>query len=124
MITAAILKNIHTKVLLKALRSTRAHQSHTNKIIAQEAFDDEWRDATDDDVEARGTPFLNLKDTESIVDAYLLGYVYDDHTPSSITVAQLKSELATREHVPNKLEAKEIRKKKALAGKNKGKKDK
>ncbi len=39
------------------------------------------------------------------------------------TVAEVKAELATREHVPNKQEAKEIRRARAKRGRNRGRRD-
>lgn len=40
-----------------------------------------------------------------------------DNSPYMVTTAQVKAELATREHVPTKQESKEIRKAKKKAGK-------
>lgn len=116
MITAKHLKNIHTKVLLRALRQTRARNSSEIRLLESIA-------------DARGIKFSELHsvtdemldDYRRIVDAYSLGANFLE--PSSVTITQLKAELATREHVPNKKESVVLRKAKQKAGRNKGRRD-
>lgn len=47
----------------------------------------------------------------------------DNHEGNYVTVDEIKGILATREHIPNKQEAKVARQAKAKAQKNKGRRD-
>lgn len=58
---------------------------------------------------------------QAYVEPRALGY--DDYTNVRITIAQLKAELAKREHVPNKQESITLRKAKHQRGRQKGRKD-
>lgn len=55
------------------------------------------------------------------VDPLVLGY--DEYTRVDVTVAELKAELSTREHVPNKQESKALRKAKQQRNRQKGRRD-
>lgn len=109
-ITANVLSKLHTKVLLNALQSARRTQSHLATII-------------DRIVEERGLAHVE-QPTEGLapVEAIDLGDCWGE--PCTVTIAELKAELAKRPHVPNKQEAKAIRQAKAQANKNKGRRAK
>lgn len=109
--TEAILPTLNTRHLLKALRMTRAFDSRLHGTI-------------DRILEMRDMPPAERVDDDKniIVDAWLLGGLFHGDT-SEITVAQLKVELAKREHVPNKQESIELRKAKNLRGRQKGRCD-
>jgi hypothetical protein len=109
-VTAAILPKLHTRLLLKALRMTRARGSHMAGII---------EDIT-------GTPYpdqdeVQEEDTVTTVDADLIGGHWEEL--SEVTIAQLKEELAKREHIPNKPEARQIRQERAAQGRQRGRRD-
>lgn len=53
-----------------------------------------------------------------VIDDDLLRYAINDNPDTTVSLGQLKRELATREHVPNKIEAKAARKAKAHAQRN------
>jgi hypothetical protein len=112
-ITRDDLKRLHTRQLLNALRDVRTQISQANHSFRQM---DEQRPIT---------TFLSevevCTDENSVVEAYLLGRTHDEG--SEVTVVDLKAELATREHVPNKQEAKEIRRKKAQANRGQGRRN-
>lgn len=108
--TEAILPSLHTRQLLKALRMTRAFVSRLHGTL-------------DRILEMRDLPPADRGPVDQdIVDAWLLGGEFYSDT-SEITVAQLKAELAKREHVPNKQESIELRKAKNLRGRQKGRCD-
>jgi len=76
--------------------------------------------------EITGSPYPDLddvqeEDTVTIVDADLIGGVWEGH--SEVTVAQLKEELAKREHVLNKPEGSAARRARQLQGRQKGRRD-
>jgi hypothetical protein len=116
-IVAEDMKRLHTRVLLKALRMTRMRNSSEFQLLESIRV-------------ARGIPFRDLEsiteemmtDHARVVEAYLLGGIYGQ-TESAVTVEQLKAELATREHIPNKQESIALRKAKQQAGRNKGRRD-
>ena len=109
--TEAILPSLKTRQLLNALRKTRAFASRLHGTL-------------DRILEMRDLPPADRGDVDQgIVDAWLLGGEFYSDT-SEITVAQLKAELAKREHVPNKQESIELRKAKNLRGRQKGRGDK
>jgi hypothetical protein len=62
---------------------------------------------------AQGTENQAAEEDYAILD------VMGDHSGCVVTLAQIKAELATRPHVPNKAEAKVIRQERAKAGRNK-----
>ena len=114
MITSRSLPQLHTKVLLRALRMTRARNSSETMLV-------------DSICTARGVKVSDvtesmMSDHARIVAAWLLGGVYGE-TESTVTIKQLKAELAKREHVPNKLESIALRKAKQLRGSQKGRKN-
>lgn len=97
MIDKTYLKQLHTKQMLKVLQGVRARDARL---------------------------YGNIPPDKSYVNPiYHLG-LCGDGTPCTITLADLYEELATRPHVPNKIESKQIRKEKHARGKNKGRKDK
>jgi hypothetical protein len=109
-----ILKSLHTKQLLKALRKS---------CVAQEQLDARYFEFHDGDPDV--ARMHNVEPGSYNKDAYYKNHAvaatcfgYDDYIGSTITVADLKAELAIREHVPNKIEAKKIRQEKAKARKN------
>lgn len=112
-ITAENLKSLHTKVLLKALRRSGIDDTQLVRLRS--------------DTRTLGLPedpTLRSKESlyeRSLVHAWDLGF--DKYTQSEVTVAQLKAELATRPHIPNKIESKALRKAKAQSNRQKGRKD-
>ena len=113
-VTAKRLPKLHTKVLLKALQSTRAFSSNIDRIIESVCVE-------------RGLnvveqPSQDELDKKTIVDGFLIGGFYPEE--STVTVAQLKAELAKREHVPNKQESIALRKAKQQRNRQKGRKNK
>lgn len=110
-ITAASLPRLHTKVLLRALRLC--------------CIDDKQLEAWSQHAHDTNAPEPPLPKKElyvnKCVDAWSLGFEYN--MGSTVTMDELKKELAKRPHVPNKQESKAIRKEKALAGRNKGRRD-
>ena len=98
-----LLKVLHTKQLLRALRKCCVDQHMLNLWYPPDGELSKFRDK-------------ELFEREHTAAATCFGY--EDYVGSSITIADLKAELATREHVPNKVEAKEIRRAKAKAKKN------
>lgn len=46
------------------------------------------------------------------------GYVWTAYETNEVTIEQIKAELATREHVPNKIEAKALRQQAAKEKRN------
>jgi hypothetical protein len=103
------LKKIHTKVLLNALRSARANEDNqekiVNNIISIRGYTIGFYQRGCDRVKLHKRP-----DEDIIIDI--------DHSGGKVSVAELKAELAMREHVPNKIEAKKIRQDKAHAKRN------
>lgn len=111
--TLKVLGQLPTPVLLKALRMTRAHVSRVNKLV------DELHSLREMPV----LPGDRIEDDDNIlVEAWLLGGGF--HCDSStVTINQLKAELAKRPHVPNKQESKAIRKAKQENNRRKGRRD-
>jgi hypothetical protein len=110
----ADLKKIHTKVLLNALRSARAHEDNQERIVNEIMFNRGYKISWN---EKKGRDWIKLTlrpDKDIIVELMNDRYIGE----SAITVADLKAELDTREHIPNKIEAKAIRQEKARAKKN------
>jgi len=72
------------------------------------------------------TPYLKGLHTRQLMnlreDCYRFGnegtYIGNTSSNKWVTVEQVNAELSTREHIPNKKEAKEIRQQKALAKRN------
>lgn len=99
MIDKTHLKLLHTKQLLKVMANVRAYRNQLNswgKVVPLN--------------ECYVNPFYHLNLCSS--------------GPCSITLADIYEELATRPHVPNKAESKQLRKEKHARGKNKGRHDK
>lgn len=109
MINESNLKQLHVRVLLKALRLVRAQQHGMRKIF-EHVFN--VRAAREMTIPTPAT---------TLVPACFLGSVYEEE--SSVTIEQLKAELATRPHVPNKVEAKFHRRKAAKTARRRGRKD-
>ncbi len=107
--TVADLPRLHTRQLLRALRTVRAQQHNMLRILKEVLA---ARNITD---------LSDASWLESMVPAYLLGGTYEEHT--TVTVGQLKDELSRRPHVPNKREGRRLRQKAALMGRARGKKD-
>lgn len=93
-ITASHLEKLHTKVLLRALRLTRDVPYW-------------WYEERKTDLD--------------VVSPFLIGGSYMDE--STVTVSQLKDELAKRPHVPNKQEGRLARRKRAKQGRQRGRRD-
>lgn len=112
-ITAADLKRFDTRVLLRALRLSCASDQQLQKI--------------NDDRATFGLPPIDAFTSkekyyeQAYVESRAFGY--PDYFPIEITIAQLKNELATRGHVPNKQESIELRKAKQLRNSQKGRRD-
>lgn len=108
------LTKLHTRQLLRALRMTRARNSCTfalvDSILSTRAADAHGR-ITAEEIDA-GRPFI---------DGDLLGLPYG--TPTTVTIEELKAELAKRPHVPNKQESQALRRAKNLRGRQKGRGD-
>jgi hypothetical protein len=113
MITKDTLAKLHTRVLLKALRLSCASEQQLWKI--------------NEDRAAIGLPALEAFASkeryyqQAFVEPRALGL--EEGTRIDVTIAELKAELATRPHVPNKQESKAIRKAKALDNRNRGRRD-
>jgi hypothetical protein len=115
-LTAEMLPKFHTRQLLIALRKCCVSDAGIQNVFE--------RDYDGDPEYAKTWGFERDKSkiyAKEIVPPRALGY--DDYCGSTITVADLKAELAKRPHVPNKQESKALRQAKAQAGKNKGRKD-
>lgn len=115
-ITKESLKSYHTKQLLNALRKC---------CIDQRQLDDSALYNFDNDGEYIKECGLSWNDFDkheiyqrSIVPPEALGHLSSEGWASVVTIAELKQELSLREHVMNKLEAKELRREKAKAKKN------
>src|SRR5579885_154067 len=112
-VTVADLKRMHTRALLKALRLSCTSDEQVQQV-------------NDDRMAANMWP---LDDYTSKDAYYGLAYVpapalgLDDSARVDVTIAQLKAELATRGHVPNKQESKALRKAKQLRNRQKGRGD-
>jgi hypothetical protein len=91
---AEYLKTLHTRVLLPIYQRARGY------------LWTRWHE---------GEPYDPEKPT--YVNAQFFGYE-PYGVISNITLEQMRAELATREHVPNKVEAKKIRQEKAKAKRN------
>ena len=105
-LTAADLPNLSTRLLLKGLRLFRVDESRFGNIIH----------------EITGEEHKVNDEGEVIVPAWCLGG--DFYTgQSTVTLAQLKTELATRPHVPNIPEGRAKRQAAAKMGRSKGRKD-
>lgn len=107
--TVADLPALHTRRLLKAFRVVRAQQHSMLRILHEVLASRGVHDMAD-------PGWLG-----STVPAYLLGGTYEEL--STVTVGQLKAELAGRPHVPNKQESRELRRRRALKGSSRGKRD-
>lgn len=107
--TVADLPRLHTRQLLLAFRSARAQQHNMLQILREVLAVRGIRDLADGS-------WLN-----STVTADLLGGTYEEH--STVTVGQLKAELSSRPHVPNKQESRLLRQRAARMGRTKGKRD-
>lgn len=84
------LTQVHTKQLLNGLRSFRAAESRAQEMG--------WYDEVRTGPSHVSKEFLGFKSTDKVIEP---------------TLAEVKAELATREHVPNKQEAKKIRQERA-----------
>jgi len=113
-ITAADLAGLHTKVLLRALRQTTARNSSQHHLIERicDTCGIRPSDVTQEMVVAH----------RQVVDDDLLGGTYGAGT-STVTVEQLRAELARRLHVPNKQESRILRREKNERGRGRGRCD-
>ena len=91
---------------------TRARISHVECIVESITGEYEATRNVDDRFE---------EDDVNIVDADLIGGMWEEH--SDVTVAQLKEELAKREHVMNKPEGSAARRARQLQGRQRGRRD-
>jgi hypothetical protein len=123
MITVQMLKSMHTKTLLKVLNIFRRSSV---PIRSQAELDLIWeRDFSSSPELAGFAGFIRDRD-ELHKRTYLTPkmFGYEDYgCTCEVTIADLKNELATREHVPNKKEAKQLRKKKIKESVGKGRRD-
>jgi hypothetical protein len=99
------LKKIHTKVLLNMLRSARANESAIAKTT-KEILHERGMCCGDTNAEWQFLPDHKIMIT------------LNSRGNAKVSVAELKAELATREHIPNKPEAKKIRQEKAKQKRN------
>lgn len=106
-ITKEYLKSLHTKQLLNALRRCCVNQEQLD-----EAFDNA------DDRDSRELTNKQLFECTHAVPVQAFGHDEHEGWTSVVTIAELKQELSTREHVMNKLEVKEARRAKAKLQKN------
>lgn len=110
------LKQLHTRKLLKVLRKT---------CVSQEQLDAWYLDVYggfEDLAEKAGfTPVKSEYEKRANIPAEVFGF--EDWVQSEVTLADLKAELATRPHVPNKIEAREIRKAKNKKNRGKGRRN-
>jgi ssDNA-binding Zn-finger/Zn-ribbon topoisomerase 1 len=111
-VTKVDLAKFHTKQLLNVMRMHHRNNAQLDRY-AQENY------GGDSDIAAGFGE--KIHDRESLyevrtIDPVCFGLPENDKTHEPVTIAQLKAELATREHVPNKKEAKMIRQDKALRG--------
>ena len=81
------------------------------KVIDQPTISQEYREG------------LEKASREKIVYVPPQAFGYSSYVVTRITIADLKAELATREHVPNKQEAKVLRRKKNQQNRRKGRGD-
>jgi len=112
-ITAKDLKRMHTRVLLKALRYSCAFDQQLIKINFDRAM-------------FMLPPIDAYTSKEKYYEqAYVQprAFGYDDYVDVQVTIAELKNELATREHIPNKQESIQLRKAKQLRNSQKGRRD-
>lgn len=121
-ITKESLKSYHTKQLLSALRKCCVNQQQLDEWYGPiPEYNDIENVRVREALLQMREDFGKYRDKPTyeqtrIVDAHCFGL--DDCVGSTITIAELKQELATREHVLNKIEAKELRRAKARAKKN------
>lgn len=95
------LKKYHTRHLLNALQEFRVYNTVSQMYDYY----------SEQEIYTTGPNFYcGKRDGEFIV--------YLDHMTDPVTEDELKAELATREHIPNKIEAKELRRVKAKAQRN------
>jgi len=109
MANKTILKTLHTKQLLKLFEGGRAIKSSIDKSF--DSFTGILLNEND----------TSEKDIQISMKCLGINYVNIKH---DITLADVREELALREHVPNKKESKQLRKEKQFRNKNKGKRDK
>lgn len=109
-LTVDDLRRFGTRQLLRALRRSCASDEQIEKINVDRAW------ALRPSLEAYADKATYYEHTQ--VDARTLGY-----RETTVTIAQLKAELARRPHVPNKREARKVRRQKAEQGKDKGRRD-
>lgn len=106
------LKGMKTRFLLKVLRKSCVNQEQLNSWYG-------WKPAPD-----APDPVIPLKadyEKKALVPSFAFGY--EDYVESEVTLADLKAELSTREHVPNKIEAKALRKAKNKENRGKGRRN-
>jgi hypothetical protein len=109
------LKKLHTKQLFNAMRKC---------CVSQEQLDynfDVECDGSMDPEYAKSCGATTNKDEyykKFVAPPEAFGYDPREGWTSEVTIADLKAELSIREHVPNKIEAKEIRRAKARAKRN------
>ena len=120
MITVDTLPNLHTKVLLNALKFVRSRNSCEGRIIDYirntRPFGERFTGpVTQEEYDAW------VQNVSMIVDALYLGGKFNEE--STVTICELKAELAKRPHVPNKQESRILRIKRKTQGGRRGRRD-
>lgn len=107
------LPRFHTKHLLSALRKSCA-------------TDDQVCQVNIDRAKHSLPPLSHFASKEAYYEqaqVYSRAFGYDDNVGCTITIKQLKDELAKRPHVPNKHESREKRRARTKTGKPRGRRD-
>lgn len=112
MLMPDVLKTLHTKQLLKVLQSMRVNTWTLDERIGDMLG-----------IDPKELTCEQINTYHLIVPSWLLGVPREERILSNVTCDDVRAELAKRPHVPNKQESKALRKAKALAGKNKGRRD-
>ncbi len=110
------LKDMKTRFLLKALRKC---------CVSQEQLDSWYATVKADmpELSEEMKPTINKSDYERKTHVPARCFGYEDYVGCDVTIADLKAELSTRPHVPNKIESRELRKAKNKANRGKGRRN-
>lgn len=111
-----MLKDMKTRHLLKALRKS---------CVTQEQLDAWYATVKSElpELSEEMKPTINKADYERSTRVPARAFGYEDYVGCDVTIADLKAELSTREHVPNKIEAKVLRREKNKKNRGKGRRN-
>ncbi len=111
-----MMKGMKTRHLLKALRKC---------CVSQEQLD-AWASLVRTqlpELSEEMAPTINKAEYEKQARVPARAFGYEDYVGCDVSIADLKAELSTREHVPNKIEAKVLRREKNKRNRGKGRRN-